>query len=93
MKKARLVAGVEGHVRPTHDLRHTSLTNAARAGASDVALMARAGHSSFATTKLYISLSGARFQDEAERLERRLWGETGTKNRYQDDESKPVEVV
>jgi hypothetical protein len=30
---------------------------------------------------------------EAERLERRLCGETGTKNRYQDDESEPVEVV
>jgi integrase len=92
MKTARLRAGIEDYVRPTHDLRHTSLTNAARAGASDVALMARAGHSSFATTQLYISLAGARFQDEAERLENRLWGETGTKNRYEDDGSEPVEV-
>lgn len=93
MRKARLRAGITDYVRPSHDLRHTSLTNAARAGASDVALIARAGHSSFATTRLYISLAGARFQDEADRLERRLWGETGTKNRYRDDESEPVDAA
>jgi hypothetical protein len=31
-------------------------------------------------------LAGARFQDEAERLETRLWGESGTKNRYENGE-------
>ena len=36
--------------------------------------MARAGHSDFATTQLYIDLAGETFRDEAEVLERRLWG-------------------
>jgi integrase len=92
MAEARHRAGITDYVRPSHDLRHTSLTNAARAGASDVALMARAGHSSFATTKLYISLAGARFQDEADRLESRLWGSTGTNNRY-NNEAQGVEAT
>jgi len=46
-------------------------------------IMARAGHSDFATTQLYIDLAGERFRDEAELLERRWLGATGTKNRYQ----------
>jgi hypothetical protein len=36
--------------------------------------MARAGHSDFKTTQVYIDLAGERFREEAERLERRLWG-------------------
>jgi integrase len=78
-------AGVEDYTRPFHDGRHSSITNAAAAGTSPAALMARAGHSDFATTQLYIDLAGERFRDEAELLERRLWGATGTKNRYQDE--------
>jgi integrase len=34
-------AGIEDRVRPFHDLRHTSITNAAAAGTSPPALMAR----------------------------------------------------
>jgi integrase len=34
-----------------HDGRHTSITNAAAAGTSPAALMARAGHSDFKTTR------------------------------------------
>jgi len=45
--------------------------------------MARAGHSDFKTTQGYIDLAGETFREEADRLERRLWGEpvqkTGTK--------------
>jgi integrase len=67
-------AGIEDHVRPFHDLRHTSITNAAAAGTSPAALMARAGHSDFNTTQAYIDLAGETFREEAERLERRLWG-------------------
>jgi hypothetical protein len=46
--------------------------------------MSRAGHSSYATTRRYFDLAGERFRDEAERLEQRLWGASGTKTRYQD---------
>lgn len=45
--------------------------------------MSRAGHSSIATTQRYVDLAGERFRAEADRLEERLWGGTGTKNRYQ----------
>jgi hypothetical protein len=67
-------AEIEGRVRPFHDLRHTSITNAAAAGTPPAALMARAGHSDFKTTQAYIDLAGETFRVEAERLERRLWG-------------------
>ena len=65
----------EEHIRPSPDLRHSSITNAAAAGTSPAALMARAGHSSMSTTLLYIDLAGESFRDEADLLERRLWGE------------------
>jgi hypothetical protein len=54
--------------------------------------MARAGHSDFKTTQLYIDLAGERFREEAELLERRLWGGTGTRNRYQPGSAEPSEV-
>ena len=44
-------AGIERPMRPFHDGRHTSITQSAVAGLSPAALMARAGHSDFATTK------------------------------------------
>jgi integrase len=75
-------AGIEGRVRPLHDLRHTSITNGAIAGTHPTALMARAGHSSFATTLIYLRLGGELFAEEAERLEERLWGDPGRKPRY-----------
>ena len=67
--------GIRERIRPSHDLRHSSITNAAAAGTSPAALMARAGHSSMSTTLLYIDLAGESFRDEADLLERRLWGE------------------
>ena len=42
-RAALKAAGVEGYVRPFHDLRHSSITNGAAAGESPIALMTRAG--------------------------------------------------
>jgi len=75
-------AGITDYVRPFHDGRHCSITNAAAAGTAPAALMARAGHSDFKTTQSYIDLAGEVFQPEAELLEERLWGDSGTRNRY-----------
>ena len=50
----------------------SSLTNGATAGEQPIAPMARAGHSSMATTKGYLHLAGVVFRDEADALERRL---------------------
>jgi hypothetical protein len=57
-----------------------------------MAIIVRAGHSDFATTQLYIDLAGERFRDEAELLEQRLFGPTGTKNRYQVVEGGDTEL-
>ena len=86
--------GIEERVRPSHDLRHSSITNAAAAGTPPEALMARAGHASYATTRGYIDLAGERFRSEADRLERRLLGGSGTKTGYNrdDQEVKPGRV-
>jgi hypothetical protein len=62
-------------MRPFHDGRHSSITNSAAVGMSPGALMARAGHSDFKTTQLYIDLAGETFREEAELLERRLRGD------------------
>jgi integrase len=72
--KALRAAGITDYVRPFHDLRHTALTNDAAAGASELAVMSKAGHRNMATTRQYLHLAGVVFQDEAERLERRLLG-------------------
>jgi hypothetical protein len=42
--------------------------------------MARAGHSDFKTTHLYINLAGETFRAEAELLEQRLFGAEGYRN-------------
>ncbi len=75
-------AGIEENIRPSHELRHSSITNAAAAGTSPEALMSRAGHSSYATTRRYIDLAGERFRAEADRLEDRLWGGSGRNSGY-----------
>jgi transposase len=68
-------AGITDYVRPFHDFRHTSITNAAQAGMSQAALMARAGHSDFKTTQGYIDLAGETFREEAELLDARVFGQ------------------
>jgi integrase len=85
-------AGIADYVRPFHDLRHSSITNAAAAGTPPAALMARAGHSDFKTTQGYIDLAGETFREEADRLERRLWGSSSTKNRYKVESDDAEEV-
>lgn len=71
---ALAAAGIHEHVRPFHDLRHSSLTNGAAAGEGSIALMTRAGHANMSTTKAYLHLAGVVFRDEAAALERRLLG-------------------
>jgi integrase len=84
-------AKIDRPMRPFHDGRHSSITNAAAAGLSPAALMARAGHSDFKTTQGYIDLAGETFRAEAARLEERLFGGTSTKNRYQEALASPLE--
>jgi integrase len=57
-----------------HNLRHSSLTNGAAAGMSPVALQARAGHASYATTRGYLTLAGVEFEEENAKHSERLWG-------------------
>ena len=45
LEPALRAAGITERVRPFHDLRHTAITNDAAAGASPIAVMAKAGHS------------------------------------------------
>lgn len=66
-------AGITGHVRPFHDLRHTAITNDAAIN-PPIAVMKRAGHSNFKTTETYIDLAGEAFREEAVKLEQRLFG-------------------
>jgi integrase len=68
------LAGINDRMRPFHDLRHTSITNDAAAGANPVALMTKAAHANMSTTKTYLHVAGVVFRDEAERLEARLLG-------------------
>jgi integrase len=74
LRPALKAAGVDGHVRAFHDLRHTAITHDAAGGASAIAVMAKAGHANMATTRTYLHLAGTVFRDEAEALERRLLG-------------------
>ena len=74
LRRALAKANVDRPMRPFHDGRHSSITNAAAAGTPPAALQARAGHSDYSTTQLYIDLAGETFRGEAERLEQRLSG-------------------
>src|SRR5437764_12875761 len=74
LNAALKAAGVKGRVRPFHDLRHSAITLDAASGASEIAVMTKAGHSSFATTRTYLHLAGTVFRDEAERMERMALG-------------------
>jgi integrase len=72
LRLALAEAKIDRPMRPFHDGRHSSITNAAAAGTPPAALQARAGHSDYSTTQLYIDLAGETFREEAERLEERL---------------------
>jgi integrase len=91
--KAFARAQVAAPERLAHDLRHSSITNAAAAGTKPEALMSRAGHSSYATTRRYIDLAGEQFREEADRLEERLWGDRGTKLGYDNAPASPEKAT
>lgn len=93
LRLALRAAGLNESMRPTHDLRHGSITNAAAAGTPPEALMSRAGHSSYSTTRRYIDLAGERFRAEADRLEDRLWGGTGRNLGYKTALSVPDQAT
>lgn len=60
-------------IRPFHDARHAALTHLALTPeASELVLMATAGHRSFATTRKYLHLAGRTFPAAAAALEDRL---------------------
>ncbi|MEO5575621.1 MAG: tyrosine-type recombinase/integrase [Gaiellaceae bacterium] len=64
--------------RPQHDLRVTSITSDAIAGATPTALKSKAGHSSMATTERYVKLAGVVFRSEATAQAARLLGRPST---------------
>ena len=74
LEPALAAVGIEGKVRPFHDLRHSAITHDAASGSSAIAVMAKAGHRNMATTRTYLHLAGVVFREEAERLEARPIG-------------------
>jgi integrase len=66
--------GLQGNIRPFHELRATFITEGAKDGVSPIVLMAQAGHRDFSTTKRYIDLAGVVFEDEGERLAQKRMG-------------------
>ena len=60
--------------RTQHDVRVTSITSDAIAGATRVALKAKAGHARMATTERYVKLAGVVFRDETTAQAARLLG-------------------
>jgi hypothetical protein len=55
--------------------------------------MTTAGHTCYPTTRRCINLAAPRFGEEAERLEERLWGNSGTKNGYHEADASPAEAT
>lgn len=95
LRAAYKAAGIEypKRLRPCHDLRVTSITNDALAGANPVALMTKAGHANMATTKRYLKLAGVVFADEAAALEDRLLGGgVSTESSTRLSEPEPIEA-
>ena len=76
LRAAYEAAGMQypDRMRPFHDLRVTSITNDAIAGANPIALMTKAGHASMTTTRRYLRLAGTVFPEEAAALEARVLG-------------------
>jgi integrase len=84
-------AGIREYMRPCHDGRHSAITNAARHGRGEMALMTIAGHSDSRTTRRYTHLAGVMFAGEGERMGGgALWGASRNTGRNQTVPS-PVE--
>ena len=97
LRKALEAADIpERHrIRPFHDARHAALTYLAlTAEASELVLMATAGHRSFATTRKYLHLAGRTFPAAAAALEDRLLaGELSTPVSTHLSEPEPISGV
>jgi integrase len=76
LRRAFTTAGIPfpDGFRRCHDLRVTSGTNDVIAGMSPAKLQQKLGHTNFRVTQRYVNLAGVVFADEAEALERRLFG-------------------
>jgi hypothetical protein len=77
-------------MRPFHDLRVTSITNDAIAGANPIALMTKAGHANMSTTRRYLRLAGTVFPEEAAALEARVLGVRSTNPSTNLSEPEPI---
>jgi hypothetical protein len=77
-------------MRPFHDLRVTSITNDAIAGANPVALMTKSGHANMATTKRYLRLASIVLPEEAAALEQRILGRPSTRRSTNLSEPQPT---
>ena len=80
LKIALKLAKIERPMRPFHDGRHTAITNDAKSGNAPLSIQTRAGHASFSTTQRYIDLAGVVFREEADRLDRHLFGNRSGKD-------------
>ena len=72
LRKALETAGIDDRerIRPFDDVRHAALTHLALAPeASELTLMAVAGHRSFSTTRQYLHLAGRAFPEAARALD------------------------
>lgn len=67
IRKAAQRAGIARHVTP-HKLRHSYATNLLRRGADIVEIKELLGHSSIATTQVYLSADPERLRDAVDRL-------------------------
>jgi integrase len=76
-------AGVDKPLRPFHGIRHSALTNDAASGMDPIALMTRAGHSSFKATQEYIHLAGELFPREVAQAAARKFGHVQAQNEAQ----------
>jgi integrase len=92
LRRAYAAAGMTfpAGMRPFHDLRVTSITNDAIAGANPIALMTKAGHASMNTTLRYLRLAGTVFPDEAAALEARILGRPSTESSTRLSEPQPT---
>jgi integrase len=72
IKRVAVRAGIPDAEKPRkvhpHKLRHTFATQALRSGADIIEVRDLMGHSSVATTQVYLSADGARLKDVSERL-------------------------
>jgi hypothetical protein len=90
LRRAYTAAGMTFPAGCVRDLRVTSITNDAIAGANPIARMTKAGHASMSTTRRYLRLGGTVFPDEAAALEARILGRPSTESSTRLSASQPT---